>query len=144
MQGTMQQYEVFYTSRWILHIYIYIYIYSNSVAVIAELTTKNLACSIPESSQQHYAMARINCEAESKMFEDALNQAMRNQQKIDENKYVYAQPSRSYQVRRIYNQHTKVQRNATSQPMSSTWKHGATSITASWIQRKSEKHVKRK
>ena len=61
------------------------YIYSNSVAVIAELTMKNLACSIPESSQQHYAMARINCEAESKMFEDALNQAMRNQQKTNEN-----------------------------------------------------------
>ena len=114
-------------------IYIYIYIYSNSVAVIAELTMKNLACSIPESSQQHYAMARINCEAESKMFEDALNQAMRNQPEIDET-YFYAQSSRSRQVRKIYNQHTKVQRNATSQPMNSTWKHGATSITASWIQ----------
>ena len=65
---------------------IYIYIYSNSVAVHTELTMKNLACSIPESSQQHYAMARINCEAESKMFEDALNQATRNQQKMNEHR----------------------------------------------------------
>ena len=79
-------------------------------------------------------MARINCEAESKMFENALNQAMRNQQKMDEKEFVYAQSSRSCQVRKIYKQHTKVQRNATSQPMGSTWKHGATSITASWIQ----------
>ena len=70
------------------YIYIYICISSNSVAVIAELTMKNLACSIPESSQQHYAMARINCEAESKMFENALNQAMRNHQEMDEKKII--------------------------------------------------------
>ena len=47
---------------------------------------KGLADSVPESSQQHttYAIARINCEEESQMFENALNQAMRNQQKIHE------------------------------------------------------------
>ena len=65
------------------------YIYSNSVAVIAELTMKGLAYSVPESSQQHttYAIARIDCEAESPMFENALNQAMKNQQKMDEKRW---------------------------------------------------------
>ena len=62
------------------------YIYSKSFAAIAELTMKGLAYSVPEASQQHttYAIARIKCEAGSQMFEDVLNQAMRNQQKMDE------------------------------------------------------------
>ena len=52
---------------------------------------KGLAYSVPEAYQQHntYAIARINCEAESQMFEDALNQAMRNQQKMDDKRLIF-------------------------------------------------------
>ena len=62
------------------------HISSNSVAVMAELMTKGLTYSVPETYQlpTTYAVACINYEAENRRFEDALNKAMRNQQKMDD------------------------------------------------------------
>ena len=72
------------------------HISSKSVAAMPELTIRGLVHLTPEASQQHlaYAVARIDDEAEGKKFEDALNKAMRNQQKMDgERFFMFSRPS---------------------------------------------------